>query len=214
MSAQPASNHRAAGEARPTRGTSVTLHCGTSVLAHDGAVGSVAALIIDVRPTEVTHLVVTNADMANSGRLVPLSCVTASDGEQLTLDRDRCDVLRFDRLTVPYDLGDPLPPDGRAEGLGVWLIPPYGRTFAVHELTPHGTLALRAPIPVRTRGRELLGIVASWELEPSTGRIRSILVRKGRLLNRRGLPVTGALIDYIDDDGVHLGSSREQLLGY
>jgi len=67
---------------------------------------------------------------------------------------------------------------------------------------------------VRTRGRELLGIVASWELDPSTGRIRSILVRKGRLLNRRGLPVSGTLIDYVDDDGVHLGSSREQLLGF
>jgi hypothetical protein len=192
---------------------SATLHCGTSVLAHDGEVGSVAALIVDVRSTEVTHLVVTNADMANSGRLVPLSCVTAGDGEQLTLDPDRSDVLRFDRLTVPYDLGDPLPPDVRAEGLGVWLIPPGGRSFAVHELAPLGTLALRPPIPVRTRGRELLGIIASWELQPSTGRIRSVLVRKGRLLNRRGLRVSGELIDYIDDDGLHLGSSREQLLG-
>jgi sporulation protein YlmC with PRC-barrel domain len=213
MSAQP-TNHRADREPRPRPALSATLHCGTSVLAHDGEVGSVSALIVDVRSSEVTHLVVTNADMANSGRLVPLACVTAGDGDQITLDRDRCDVLRFDRLTVPYDLGDPLPPDGRAEGLGVWLIPPGGRTFAVHEMTPHGTLALRAPIPVRTRGRYLLGIVASWELEPSTGRIRSILVRKGRLLTRRGLPVSGALIDYIDDDGVHLTSSREQLLGY
>src|SRR4051794_23394210 len=72
MSAQPASNHRAHRELRQTRATSVTLHCGVSVMAHDGEVGSVAALIIDVRSTEVTHLVVTNADMANSGRLVPL----------------------------------------------------------------------------------------------------------------------------------------------
>ncbi|MEO8693575.1 MAG: hypothetical protein ABI658_08670 [Acidimicrobiales bacterium] len=213
MSAQQAGENRTSFGAQSRRAATVEVHCGTRVSAHDGELGGVAALIIDVRSTEVTHVVVTNADMAGSGRLVPLHCVMSSDGEQIALDRDRRDVLRFDRLTVPYDFGDPLPPEARAEGLGVWLIPPGGRTFAVHELTPHGTLALRAPVPVRTRERELLGIVASWELEPSTGRIRSILVRKGRLLNRGGLTVSGPLINYIDDDGVHLSTSRDQLLG-
>jgi len=212
MSAQPA-EHRTPFGARSPHTATIDVHCGTRVLAHDGELGGVAALIIDVRSTEVTHLVVTNADMAGSGRLVPLHCVMYSDGEQLALDRDRRDALQFDHFTVPYDFGDPLPPDARAEGLGVWLIPPGGRTFAVHELTPQGTLALRAPVPVRTRERELLGIVASWELEPSTGRIRSILVRKGRLLSRGGLTVSGPLINYVDDDGVHLSTTRDQLLG-
>jgi hypothetical protein len=212
VSAQSAGGYRPASD-RSSRVVSVSVHCGTRVSAHDGAVGSVGALVFDVRSNEVTHLVVTNVDIAGSGRLVPLSCVTEGDGEVLTVDRDRSDVLRFDRLIVPYDLGDPLPPDAPAAGLGIWLIPPGGRSFAVHELTPPGTLALRAPIPVRTRLRELLGIVASWELEPSSGRVVSIIVRAGRVLSRQGFPVSGSLIDYVDDDGVHLRTSREQLLG-
>ena len=205
---------RAARHTRPFAGSDlVTVHCGTRVSAHDGTVGSVAALVVDVHTAEVTHLVVTNADIGGSGRLVPISCAASGDGEQLMLDRDRSEVMEFDRLTVPYDLGDPLPADGPAEGIGWWLIPPGGRTFAVHDSPPHGSLALRPPVAVRTRDAELLGVVGSWDVEPSTGRIRSILVRKGRRLNRHGLPVSGPLIDYIDDDGVHLLAPREQLLG-
>jgi hypothetical protein len=213
MSAGSAERRPDRYEHRPAHAASVMLHCGTRVSAHDGEMGSIAALVVDVQATQVTHLVVTNADMGGSGRLVPLSSATTGDDEQVTLDRDRADVLRFERLTVPYDLGDPFPAEGLAESIGTWLIPPGGRSFAVHDLTPHGTLALRAPVPVRTRGDELLGFVASWELDPSAGRIRSIVVRKGRFLNRRGLPVSGPLIEYIDDDGVHLGATREQLLG-
>jgi sporulation protein YlmC with PRC-barrel domain len=208
-----ASGDPAANESHFAGPVSATVHCGTSVEAHDGEVGSVAAIVVDVKTAKVTHLVVTNADIGGSGRLVPLAYATTGDGEQLVLDLDRSDVLRFDRLTVPYDLGEPLLPYARAENIGVWLTPPGGRTFAVHETPPLGSLALRSPVAVRTRDGKVLGIIASWELECSTGRIRSIVVRMGHLLNRHGLTVSGPLIDYIDDDGVHLAAPREQLLG-
>src|SRR5437868_3161186 len=134
---------------RYARSNVVTVHCGTRVVAHDGVVGSVAALVVDVRKGEVTHLVVTNADIGGSGRLVPIACADTGDGEQVVLDRDRSDVMEFDPLTVPYDVGDPLPSDGPAEGIGWWLIPAGGRTFAVHDNPPRGSLALRPPVAVR-----------------------------------------------------------------
>ncbi len=213
MSAASPGNEGTAPAERPRRVGSVTLHCGTRVTAHDGYLGTVAAIVLDARNSNVTHVVVTNADMGGTGRLVPLTCIAYGDDDHLALDRDRAEVLRFDRLTVPYDLGDPLPPDGRAEGIGVWLIPPGGRSFAVHDTPPYGALVLRPPVAVRTREGDVLGAVASWELEPPTGRIRSVLVRRGHLLSHHALPISGPLIDYVDDDGVHLAARREQLLG-
>jgi sporulation protein YlmC with PRC-barrel domain len=192
----------------------VTLHCGTRVSATDGSLGSIAGLVIDVRNGQVSHVVVTNADMGGTGRIVPLACVASGDGDDVQLNRSRGETLAFDRLTVPYDLGDPFPSDGYAEGIGVWLIPPGGRSFAVHDCLPHGSLVLRPPVAVRTKEGDVLGTVASWDIDPAQGRVRTIMVRRGHVMNRHLLPISGPLVDYIDDDGVHLTVARARLLGY
>jgi hypothetical protein len=68
-------------------------------------------------------------------------------------------------------------------------------------------------VVVHTRDDQVLGFVDIWDLEPMTGRIQTILVRRGWLLNRRGLSVSGPLIDHIDVDGIHLVTRRAQLFG-
>jgi sporulation protein YlmC with PRC-barrel domain len=214
MSVDAANSKEQRSTARTSERVPLTLHCGTSVLANDGPLGSVAGLVIDVRRGDVTHVVVTNADMAGTGRIVPLSYVTSGDGDDVHLSRSRAETLALDRLTVPYDLGDPFPPDGHAEGIGVWLIPPGGRSFAVHDTLPYGSLVLRPPVSVRTKEGELLGSVASWDIDPTHGRVRTVVVRRGHLLSRHLLPISGPLIDYIDDDGVHLTATRARLLGF
>ena len=191
----------------------VSVRCGTSVSAHEGNVGSVAALVVDVHNTAVTHLVVSNGDAAGEGRLVPLSCAATGDGELVELDRNRADVLSFELCVIPYQLGDPKPRDGRSEGLGSRMISRGAFTLHLDETAPETTLALRRPVSVRTRNGGLLGVVESWQLERATGRIQCILVRWGRSLNRTGLPISGPLIDHIDDDGVHLAVQIERLLG-
>ncbi|MEO8697182.1 MAG: hypothetical protein ABI658_26985 [Acidimicrobiales bacterium] len=194
------------------RPATVTLCCGSSVSTHEGRLGSVGALVVDEQKCAITHLIVTNSDAAGTGRLVPVGCATAGDGEQLMLDLDRAEVLDFDRLTVPYYLADPPSPDQRGD-VESWLNPPVGFTFALHDQLPRGTVALRRPVVVHTRDDQVLGIVDLWDLEPRTGRIQTILVRRGWLLNHRGLSVSGPLIDHIDDDGIHLVTRRAQLFG-
>ena len=187
----------------------VKVHCGTQVWAYDGRIGSVSALVIDMQTAEITHLVVTNADAAGSGRLVALSCVSNGDGERIVLEVDRAEVLRFDHFTVPYKLPyTPLDYADSSDSVSVWLIPPGGFTFALHDAVPDGALALRAPVAVRTSEGEQLGIVVSWDLERSTGRIQSIVVREGHIFNRSKVSVAGSLIDQIDDEGVLLSAPR------
>jgi sporulation protein YlmC with PRC-barrel domain len=185
------------------------LHAGATAVATDGKIGIVVALVIDPAAAAITHLVVRNADVPASGRLISIDHVIGTSTDRVQLDLSRAQILAADHFIIPGRLPAE-PPSGAFATY--WLGPAGGRTFAVHEQLPHDDeLAVRAKPPVRSRDGHHIGSVAEVLIDPVTGAITHLLLRHGHLFGRREVIIPVSAIASIDHDGVRLNLDRSVL---
>ena len=82
------------------------LSLGAQVLATDGELGTLRALIVDAATGSISHLAVTNGEVPNSARLIAMRHVSQADAHQAQLDMSRREALRCPRLVVPGTVPD------------------------------------------------------------------------------------------------------------
>lgn len=185
------------------------LHAGATAIATDGEIGRVIALVIDPSAAKVTHLVIRNASVPSSGRLIPLEHVAAATAEQVELDLSRAQILAAEHFIIPGRL----PTTPRPGAFAAYLLGPAGgRTFAVHEQLPsEDEVALRAEPPVRTADGHHIGTVTEVLIDPGTGAITHVLVREGHLFAHRDVIIPVSEIASIDKDGIRVNVQRSAL---
>jgi len=182
------------------------LHAGATAAASDGDIGTVKALIFDPASGAVTHIVVTNADIPRSGRIVALSHVTVAGADRIQLDLSRAQVLASTHFVIPGRLPETDMPHQFAT---YWVGAPGSATFANHEQLPDdGEVALRTHLAVRTSDGHRIGTVAELLVDPDGGKVTAISLREGHIFGRRQVSLPLTSIVSIDRDGVTTNLDR------
>ncbi|MDQ6615757.1 MAG: PRC-barrel domain-containing protein [Actinomycetota bacterium] len=182
------------------------LHAGATAAASDGVVGSVTALIFDPALAAVTHMVVTNADIPGSGRIVALRHVTVTGDDRVLLDLSRAEVLASPHFVIPGRLPRT---DMPTQFATYWVGAPGSATFATHEQLPDdGEVALRAHLSVRTSDGRRIGTVAELLVDPDGGKVTAISLLEGHIFGRREVSIPVTAIVSINRDGVTTNLDR------
>jgi uncharacterized protein YrrD len=190
------------------------LRAGAKAVTTDGKSSHVLALVVDAASATVTHLVVDNVDIHGTGRLVPLGNVTAMSADLVTLDLSLGEFVDLDRFLVPGRLpGGGGGGEEKEEGLmAFWLGPPGGYTWVGQEDLPRPSdVVLRSDAAVHVLDGRDVGVVDELLVDPSSGRISGLRLRRGHLLGHRDLIIPAEAIESFDDHGVRLNLDRAAL---
>jgi hypothetical protein len=147
------------------------------VFGTDGRLGSSIALLLDPGPWMLAALVVRNADIPGSGRLVPPRDIITAGADRVDLAIERRQLVRLPRFIVPCKWP---PPDGDPPRPGAQRTGPPRYTFAVSEQVPPGLVAVDARLRAVDDGGHLVGSVARWRVDARSGRLLGISVRANR----------------------------------
>jgi sporulation protein YlmC with PRC-barrel domain len=200
---------------------------GTAVQCSDAACGVVSRVVLDPIARSVTHLVVEPKHLPGLGRLVPLDLVEGAPGGLLL----RCTSAEFQALELAEETqfrpgGDRYPGYGPGQalawpyyGLGGGLgggmsvdamaTVPFTVTF---DAVPLGEVAVRRNEQVHALDGDI-GRVQGLVIEPESHQVTHVLLQEGHLWGRREVAIPISAVVTVDDDGIHLGLTKEQVQG-
>lgn len=179
----------------------------------DGRCGRLHRVVLDPPTGGVTHLVVRTGDgrdvvvpMALVGRVGPDAVALKVAADELS---DLPDFIATDFCLPSADLQHPY-----GEGCALLRLPDLGvfdpgPLRVEHHNLPAGAVELKEGVPVLcTDGA--CGRVDHLLLDPDRAHATAFVVRKGFLFSR-DLTIPLSWVSAIDEDGVHLKASRDQL---
>jgi hypothetical protein len=196
----------------------ITLVIGSNAVCSDGYSGEVLAAVIDPVTRTVTHVVVEPKGRAGLARLVPLHLVDASPG-QVRLDCTEAEFKNLDaaeETLAEFVPGYPVPvqllsagwraADGPAVEGGTIPRIPEKETI---DIIPPGEVEERRGDHVRATDGDA-GYVHALRIDPGSRQVTHVLVREGRVWDRKDVAVP---IDEVAgfDDGIRLSITRQQV---
>lgn len=179
----------------------ISLHAKVECL--DGICGRVSQIIVHPVAQAITHLVVQNDDFENSDqRLVSLEHVIGAEPEQISLNCTKADVAAMEPFTKTHYVQSDVPNYGMLEseafGLAADPAPIMAWPFAIpttqapvsveDEQIPPGEINVRQGATVEATDGEV-GRVDEFLLEPTTGHITHLVLRKGHLWAKREIAI-------------------------
>jgi sporulation protein YlmC with PRC-barrel domain len=182
----------------------------------DGAGGKSTAIIIEPNTEKVTHFVV---QVEGIKYLVPIEAIaeSAADHIQLRWSRDELSaVAPFEKAVFAgEDLGTYIAP-GMTGASIAW---PYGAdneymleaaaaAYMPVEQIPEGERAIHSGAYVEATDGGV-GQVEEFLIDPATGRITHLVLRKGHLWGKRDVTIPLDQIDRVEDDVVYLKLTQE-----
>lgn len=203
------------------------LDLGTEVRCSDAELGELADIVIDPTTRQVTHLVVEPTHQYFTPRLVPielvrstedvpivLDCPLADVGElehaeeiaylrlgEFPVDDPRYDVQVTEMLALPYYEGLDMPSAG---------VTTYGQGVDVrYQRVPKGEVEIRRKSPVHSSDGHRLGHVDGLVVED--GEVAHVVLEHGHLWGKREIAVPIGAVDRVDEDGVTLSISKEDV---
>jgi sporulation protein YlmC with PRC-barrel domain len=179
---------------------------GTEASGSDGAVGTLARVIVDPTVEEVTHLVIEPEHRPDLGRLVPLDLVDFNDPSAgISL---RCTKVQFENLdpaedtqyipsTDAYQGYGPgqigfMPYYGLGGGMIVPGVTPGGGDIApqviVTDAVPLGEVEVSRGQPVRATDGDI-GHVQGLVIDPGSRHVTHVLLQEGHLWGRKEVAI-------------------------
>lgn len=190
----------------PDPDLTVTIEIGARVRTRDnGDVGTVHRVVLDLDRQAVASIVVLKGRLLSRDILVPFEAIEQvdDDGVLLNMTTDELDQLPDfaynEILTPPPTWAFPLPYPG-----GAVYIPVSQR-----ERLGGNQLDLTPGVQVYATDGEV-GTVDQVELDAATGRVDAFWVRSGGIFSH-DLRVPAEWVDRIDEEGVWLSASRDDL---
>jgi sporulation protein YlmC with PRC-barrel domain len=183
------------------------LQLDAKVICSDGECGKSTAVVVNPVSKEVTHLVVAHE---YGDYMVPLSYVTESDHEHITLNCTSQELAKFPPFEDVEFVGDP---DAPFMLYDEWAAPyvttyPMESEFMEKELVPPGELAVRRGDPVyATDGH--VGEVGEFVVDSESGHISHVVLKKGHLWGKREVTLGMSLIDKVEEGGVYLNIDKK-----
>jgi sporulation protein YlmC with PRC-barrel domain len=182
------------------------------VICTDGHAGTTTAIIINPVKREVTHVVVESIKYLDF--LVPLAKVTDTTPAEVHLDCTIAELHQMRSFTRTHYVHDDLF-DGEMYQGSQYLapyatqIPEYGRLFE-EEKVPIGELAVHPGTTVFAKdGR--IGELEEFVVEPDTGHVTHIVLRKGHLWGKRDVVIPVSAIDHGDYESLYLNIMKKAI---
>jgi sporulation protein YlmC with PRC-barrel domain len=190
----------------------------------DGDFGHTTCLIINPITRKITHFVVSEANLLGTQHIVPVSFITATTADSITVRCDRATLGKQPNfIKYEYDTGD-------TDESYYWpmmltaypdmYIPGPGYIPLEHEQIPVGELAIRRGMAVTVVSSEdaekktdptTIGHVDSLVVDPATGKISHLTLRKGHLWGQRDITIPVTAIARILPSEVRLKLTRAEV---
>jgi hypothetical protein len=173
------------------------------VFCCDNLCGHSIYVLLNPTDRQITHLVVREKALPRSLRIVPIDRVVESTSNLIDLSCTPEELAKMD----PFIEFDPIPQDLLVYGNlnnPIWpnAIQPNVLMSLEHRHIPPGELAVRRGVPVEAN-HALLGWLNEFLIDPKTGKITRLVLRKRRWFRNKDFLVPVSIIDHIDqNDGV------------
>jgi sporulation protein YlmC with PRC-barrel domain len=184
---------------------------GEPAICTDGACGRVSQIVIDPLDQTATHLIIEPDHREGLGRLVPLDLVEGGpDGVRLRCSKaevealDRAERTRFLPGAEGYPGYDP-------EQVLLW--PYFGGNTTVPvtvDTLPLGEVAVRRGQQVHAADGHV-GQVRGLVVDPRNRHVSHLLLEEGHLWGHKEVAIPIAAVSAVDDDGVRLAITNEQV---
>lgn len=203
---------------------STNLDISVHALVHctDGDFGPTTCLIVNPVNDTITHFVVKENGLLGVKRIVPVSFITSTTTDRITVNCDRATLAHQpDFIDYEYDQPDDLP--SYREGYRYWpmmlsddlYVPPY--LPVEHEQIPAGELAVRRGMAVyaaedeagEKAGRVRIGQVEAFVADRITGHITHLVLREGHLWGQRDVTIPVNTIEKIESGDVQLKLTKQ-----
>ena len=190
------------------------------VRCSDGACGRSTAIIVDPSTEHVTHLVVREE---GSQYLVPIEAIaeSASDHIQLRWSREELAAATpFEKAVFAgEDLGIYTAPALAGASIawpygadGEYMLEAAAAAYVPVEQIPEGKRAIHSGAYVEATDGGV-GQVEEFLIDPATGRITHLVLRRGHLWGKRAVTIPLDQIDRVEDDVVYLKLNKEAVGG-
>ena len=182
------------------------------VLCTDGHAGTTTAIIVDPVKREVTHVVVESIKYLDF--LVPLEQVAGTKPDAVHLNCTVDELHGMRSFTETHYVQDDLYGGEMVQG-GQYLAPyatqvPGDGGLFEEEKVPLGELAVHRGTTVQaTDGR--IGELEEFVVEPDTGHVTHIVLRKGHLWGKRDVVIPISAIDHGDYESLYLNVTKKEI---
>ena len=182
-----------------------------TVLCSDGHAGTTTAIIINPVKRTVTHVVVESIKYLDY--LVPLDLVADTTPSSVHLDCTIAELHEMESFTDAHykqsEFGDGTYYKGAYMTPYVTMVPEYGG-LVEEERVPFGELAVHRGTQVRATDGHI-GILEEFVVEPDSGLVTHLVLRKGHLFGKREVVIPVSAIEYGDYDTLFLNVSEKEL---
>jgi sporulation protein YlmC with PRC-barrel domain len=182
----------------------------------DGICGKSTAIIVEPNTEKVTHVVV---QVEGSQYLVPIEAIAESASDHIRLHWSRQELAAaapFEKAVfageelgtymAPGIMGAPVVWPSGADG--EYMLEAAAAAYVPVEQIPEGERAIhRGAFVEATDGG--VGQVEEFLIDPGTGRITHLVLRKGHLWGKRDVTISLDQIDRVEDDVVYLKLSKD-----
>lgn len=186
------------------------------VRCSDGACGKSTAIIVEPNTEKVTHLVVR---VEGSQYLVPVEAIADSNPDHIQLRWSREELAAAPPFEKAVFAGEDLGAYAAPGMMGASIAWPYGSdseymleaaaaAYVPVEQIPEGERAIhRGAYVEATDGG--VGQVEELLIDPASGKITHLVLRKGHLWGKRDITIPLDQIDHVEDDVVYLKLSKQ-----
>jgi len=189
---------------------------GVDVFCSDRACGKSTAIIVEPKTEKVTHFVV---QVEGSQYLVPIEAIADSTADQIRLRWSREELVAaapFEKsVFAGEDLGAYIAPGMTGASIAwpydassEYMLQAAAAAYVPVEQIPEGERAIHSGAYVEATDGGV-GHVEEFLIDPETGLITHLLLRKGHLWGKRDITIPLDQIDRVEDDVVYLRLSKE-----
>jgi sporulation protein YlmC with PRC-barrel domain len=182
------------------------------VICRDGEAGITSAVIIDPSSERITHVVVETRRYLDY--LVPVELIAGSDDDTLTLSCTLEELQKLPAFTETHFVQEDMVDD--EEYMGVQYLTPYVTAVRAtggpieEEQVPAGELAIHRGTDVYAADGHI-GVLEEFVVDPETGKVSHIVLRKGHLWGRREMAIPLSAIERTEYDAIHLKMGKDEL---
>ena len=177
----------------------------------DGPLGKTTNVIVNPVTKKVTHIVVEDKSLSDSAtRIVPFSKVVDATRKKIKLNCSKTDVDTMPPFIKAQLIQESMA--GKAFPSGDAYASQYVFNNTAYEVAqveniPAGELAICSGMHVAASDGNV-GRLDELILDPKTGDITHLLMRKGHLWGKKDVAVPASVIDRVETDTVHLNVDK------
>lgn len=189
---------------------SINIPLNALTYCQDGRCGTSAYVVIDPIKDQVTHLVV-RIDESYNEVLIPIERISQADSTHLLLNCTRGDLTSFPSFLAVHFIEGIYP--YMSYPAGQYMFWPYAileTTEEIKKQIPPGELPVGKGTKVKALDKTV-GEIDEFLVNPETGHITHLVLRKGHFWGQKDVTIPVSLIDHIGETEVVLNIDQDKI---